>query len=82
MVILGPNESIESALRRFKKKLENEGIAKDFKEKQYYVKPSQQKHEHDRSVKHRLDRKKALSERKGQSRRRKRKRNRTQQEVR
>ena len=37
------DETIESALRRFKKKVDNEGIIKDYKEKQFFMKPSMKK---------------------------------------
>lgn len=80
---MGPNESLDSALKRFKKKLENEGIAKEFKERQHFVKPSQIRHEHDRSIQHRNERKRLLADRKGHSKKRKRKdRNKPGEEVR
>lgn len=43
-------ESIESALRRFKKLVEREGILKEFKDKQYYKKPSQIRNEKAREM--------------------------------
>lgn len=36
-------EALESAVRRFKKKCEQEGILKAWKEKQFFVKPSMKK---------------------------------------
>jgi len=36
-------ENLESAIRRFKKKVDNEGILKEFKDRQYYVKPSKKR---------------------------------------
>ena len=33
-------ESVESLIRRFSRKVKNEGIIDEFKEKQYYEKPS------------------------------------------
>ena len=42
-IVARENEDVESVLRRFKKYVENEGIIKDFKEKQYFVKPSMKK---------------------------------------
>ncbi|MFW6225989.1 MAG: 30S ribosomal protein S21 [bacterium] len=39
------NESLEKALKRFKKKVEDEGILKEFKDRQYYKKPSVVKRE-------------------------------------
>ena len=36
-----PNESLDSMLRRFKRKVENEGIIKCIRSKQEYLKPSE-----------------------------------------
>jgi small subunit ribosomal protein S21 len=44
-IIVGKDEPLESAIRRFKKKVEAEGIIKSFKEKQFFVKPSAKKRE-------------------------------------
>jgi small subunit ribosomal protein S21 len=48
---VGENESIDKALRRFKKKYERSGVLKEFKKRTAYVKPSVQK---------RMDRLKAI----------------------
>jgi small subunit ribosomal protein S21 len=37
------DESFESALRRFKKQIENEGILKELRERKHYEKPSERK---------------------------------------
>lgn len=37
------DESFESALRRFKKKIEREGILREIKERKHYEKPSEKK---------------------------------------
>lgn len=37
------NEDIMKAIRRFKRKVENEGIMRDIKRKRYYMKPSEAK---------------------------------------
>jgi len=37
---VGEKESLDRAIKRFKKKVEDEGILQDYKEKQYYQKPS------------------------------------------
>ena len=34
------NEDINRAIRRFKRKVENEGIMKDLRRERYYLKPS------------------------------------------
>lgn len=39
-VDIGANESLERALRRFKKKIEREGILRQLKERKHYEKPS------------------------------------------
>ncbi len=38
-----PNEPIERALKRFKKKFEKSGILKDFKKNEYYIKPTEER---------------------------------------
>lgn len=37
---VGEKENIEKAIRRFKKKVEDEGILKEYKDRQYFKKPS------------------------------------------
>ncbi len=37
---VGENESIDKALKRFKKKYERSGILKEFKKRTFFVKPS------------------------------------------
>lgn len=37
------DESFESALRRFKKKIERDGILREIKERKHYEKPSEKK---------------------------------------
>jgi small subunit ribosomal protein S21 len=44
-IIVRDGESLESAIKRFKKKVEAEGILKTWKEKQFYLKPSARKRE-------------------------------------
>lgn len=40
MIVVGENESLESALKRFKRKVQKDGIIGDMKKKEEYVKPS------------------------------------------
>lgn len=47
------NENIESLIKRFKKKVDNEKILKEYKDRQYFVKPSQTRNEHKRKIKRR-----------------------------
>jgi small subunit ribosomal protein S21 len=37
------DESFESALRRFKKKIEQEGVLREVRDRKYYEKPSERK---------------------------------------
>jgi small subunit ribosomal protein S21 len=39
-VYIDDNESIESALRRFNKKVQNDGILSEYRRRQYFEKPS------------------------------------------
>jgi small subunit ribosomal protein S21 len=39
-VLVGENESLENALKRFKRKVQKDGIISDMKRKEEYVKPS------------------------------------------
>ena len=38
-----PNEPLEKALRRFKRKLEREGILRQLRDRKHYEKPSERK---------------------------------------
>lgn len=49
-ITVGDNESIDKALRRFKKKYERSGVLKEFKKRTFFQKPS---------VKKRMERQKA-----------------------
>lgn len=42
-VEVAPGESLERALRRFKKKIEREGVLKQLKARKHYEKPSERK---------------------------------------
>ena len=42
-ITIGDNESIDKALRRFKKKYERSGILKEFKKRTAFTKPSVKK---------------------------------------
>ena len=49
-VDVGPNEPLERALRRFKKKIEREGILKTLSAKKHYEKPSEIKRRKNRTA--------------------------------
>lgn len=42
-IIIGDNEPIDRAIRRFKKKYERSGVLKEFKKRTFYSKPSVKK---------------------------------------
>ena len=42
-VMVKPNESIESALRRFKKQIQESGVLKDAREHEHFEKPSERR---------------------------------------
>jgi small subunit ribosomal protein S21 len=43
VVTLYPSESVEQALRRFKRQVQQEGIIQEVKKRSYYLKPSERK---------------------------------------
>ena len=57
-VRLRKNETLEGALKRFKKAVDRDGIIKECRNRQYYVKPSTQKHQAKVDLEHKLKRKK------------------------
>ena len=52
-VRVGENESVESALKRFKRKCQKDGIIGDLKKKQEYQKPSVRKKEKQKAARKR-----------------------------
>lgn len=48
---IGPGESLERALKRFKRKIEREGVLKILKARKHYEKPSEKKRKKWRSKK-------------------------------
>lgn len=42
-IVVGNNESIDSALKRFKKQVEKGGILSEVRRREYYEKPSERK---------------------------------------
>ncbi|MER3427666.1 MAG: 30S ribosomal protein S21 [Pyrinomonas sp.] len=43
LVIVGEGESIESALRRFKRRVQSEDIIRDYKKHTFYLKPGEKR---------------------------------------
>ena len=50
------NESLDSALRRFKKELEQAGVLREAREHQHYEKPSDKKHKAEAARKRKIAR--------------------------
>lgn len=42
-VIVGPDGNVERALRKFKKKIQNDGLLQELRERETYVKPTTQR---------------------------------------
>lgn len=63
-VNLKNNETIEHALRRFKKLYDNSGLLADFKQRQHFVKPSTIKRERLKSAIRKAKKEKILEEKK------------------
>lgn len=42
-VLVKENESLENALRRFRRKVQQEGIMRDYKKSSFYLKPGDKK---------------------------------------
>lgn len=45
------DEVLDKAIKRFKKSIDKEGILKEFKERQYFLKPSAKKHVRNKTIK-------------------------------
>lgn len=63
-IIARENESLESLIRRFKKSVDDEGILKEYKDRQYFVKPSVKRRLKDKESKRKERQRNALSEKK------------------
>jgi small subunit ribosomal protein S21 len=53
MVKLRENESLDSLIRRFKKEVDDAGILKEWRDRQYFVKPSTKRHQEAQRAKRR-----------------------------
>jgi small subunit ribosomal protein S21 len=56
-IAVGNNESIDSALRRFKKQVEKGGVLSEARQRGYYEKPSERKKKRSYAAKKRLSKK-------------------------
>ena len=58
------NENLEKAIKRFKRMVEKEGIVRECKRREYYVKPSATNHQKKTTLERKLLNQKRKSERK------------------
>lgn len=56
-IFVGSNESIDSALKRFKKQVEKAGVLSEVRRREYYEKPSEKKKKKLFAAKKRLNKK-------------------------
>jgi small subunit ribosomal protein S21 len=56
------NEPLEKMLRRFKRRCEKEGLANDFRDRQYYTPPSLKNHQDGQRRKKRFEKEKREKE--------------------
>ena len=48
------NENLEKAIKRFKRMVEKEGIIREFKKREYFVKPSATLHQKNKTLQRKL----------------------------
>ena len=64
MVVVGENENLESAISRFKKIVDDEGIIKTYREKQYFMKPSMKRRLREKEARRKEKQRQAITEKK------------------
>lgn len=57
-VEVGSGENLERALKRFKRKLEQEGLLKQYKDREFYEKPSSKKRRKMKEARQKLSKRK------------------------
>ena len=63
-ILVDDSENLEKALKRFKRMVEKEGIVREFKKREYYVKPSAINHQKKVTLERKLLNKKRKSDKK------------------
>lgn len=63
-IIVDDSENLERAIKRFKRMVEKEGIIRESKKREYYVKPSATLHQKKTTLERKLLNKKRKSEKK------------------
>jgi small subunit ribosomal protein S21 len=61
---VGNDENLEKAIKRFKRMVEKEGIIREYKKREYYVKPSATNHQKKTTLERKLLNKRRKSDRK------------------
>ncbi len=56
-VVVGENESIDNALKRFKKLIEREGLISELKRREFYEKPSEKRKRREKAALKKIRRK-------------------------
>ncbi|MBP3450532.1 MAG: 30S ribosomal protein S21 [Spirochaetaceae bacterium] len=63
-IMVDDSENLEKAIKRFKRMVEKEGIVREFKKREYYVKPSAINHQKKVTLERKLLNKKRKSDKK------------------
>ncbi|MBQ1627708.1 MAG: 30S ribosomal protein S21 [Treponema sp.] len=63
-ILVDDSENLEKAIKRFKRMVEKEGIIREFKKREYFVKPSATLHQKKTTLERKLLNKKRKAEKK------------------
>ncbi|HAC31960.1 MAG: 30S ribosomal protein S21 [Treponema sp.] len=63
-IVVDDSENLEKAIKRFKRMVEKEGIVREYKKREYYVKPSATNHQKKTTLERKLLNKRRKSDRK------------------
>ena len=63
-IMVDDSENLEKAIKRFKRMVEKEGIVRECKRREYYVKPSAENHQKKTALERKLFNKRRKSEKK------------------
>ena len=63
-IVVDDSENLEKAIKRFKRMVEKEGIIREYKKREYFVKPSATLHQKKTTLERKLLNKKRKAERK------------------
>ena len=63
-IVVDDTENLEKAIKRFKRMVEKEGIIREYKKREYFVKPSATLHQKKTTLERKLLNKKRKAERK------------------